>query len=160
MSGWLWVLGAWAATTVATMAIAGAVIVTAPADYLRADNRTRPRHWTFRLVRSTVGAVLVLVGLALSLPGIPGQGVLTILAGLMLIEFPGRRRLLRSAGKKIPDPELLAELMERAKQKAAQPTRAFMNMRGPKGWEGRVENCETAPPIPLRPGRGRLPECW
>ena len=82
--------------SVATMAIAGAVIVTAPADYLRADNRTRPRHWTFRLVRSTVGAVLVLVGLALSLPGIPGQGVLTILAGLMLIEFPGRRRLLRA----------------------------------------------------------------
>jgi hypothetical protein len=33
---------------------------------------------------------------ALSLPGIPGQGVLTILAGVTLIEFPGRHRFVRA----------------------------------------------------------------
>ena len=34
----------------------------------------------------------MVAGFLLSLPGIPGQGVLTILLGVMLIEFPGKRR--------------------------------------------------------------------
>jgi len=34
VTGWLWVLGVWAATTLVTMLIAGAVFVTLPADYL------------------------------------------------------------------------------------------------------------------------------
>ena len=96
MTGWLWVLGVWAATTLVTMLIAGAVFVTLPADYLGGPGTPRPRHWTFRIVRSAVGVVLVLVGILLSLPGIPGQGVLTILAGVMLIEFPGRHRIVRA----------------------------------------------------------------
>jgi hypothetical protein len=29
----------------------------------------------------------------MSLPGVPGQGVLTILLGVMLLDFPGKRRL-------------------------------------------------------------------
>jgi len=96
VTGWLWVLGVWAATTLVTMLIAGAVFVTLPADYLGGPGNPRPRHWTFRIVRSAVGVVLVLVGVLLSLPGIPGQGVLTILAGVMLIEFPGRYRIVRA----------------------------------------------------------------
>jgi hypothetical protein len=31
----------------------------------------------------------------LSLPGVPGQGILTILIGVMLLDFPGKRRLER-----------------------------------------------------------------
>jgi hypothetical protein len=34
-------------------------------------------------------------GIILSLPGIPGQGVLTILLGIMLSDFPGKVRLER-----------------------------------------------------------------
>jgi hypothetical protein len=33
-----------------------------------------------------------LLGIALSLPGVPGQGLLTILIGAMLLDFPGKRR--------------------------------------------------------------------
>jgi hypothetical protein len=29
----------------------------------------------------------------MSLPGVPGQGVLTILLGIMLLDFPGKRGL-------------------------------------------------------------------
>ncbi|HYG08570.1 MAG TPA: hypothetical protein VD835_01220, partial [Pyrinomonadaceae bacterium] len=36
---------------------------------------------------------LVLFGVLMSLPGVPGQGVLTILMGVMLLDFPGKRRL-------------------------------------------------------------------
>jgi hypothetical protein len=95
VSGWLWVVVIWVATTAVTMLIAGAVFVTLPADYLN-HGRAAPRHWTFRIVRSAVGVVLVAAGVLLSLPGIPGQGVLTIVAGLMLVEFPGRHRLVRA----------------------------------------------------------------
>jgi hypothetical protein len=40
-----------------------------------------------------LGAFLVLLGIVLSLPGVPGQGVLTILLGVMLLDFPGKRGL-------------------------------------------------------------------
>ena len=43
-----------------------------------------------------VPVALILLGLAVSLPGIPGQGLLTILIGLMLIDFPGKHRLERT----------------------------------------------------------------
>lgn len=95
MTGLLWILLVWLATTVATMLIAGAVLATLPADYLQ-EADARPRHWAARIVRSVIGVILVGVGVALSLPGIPGQGVLTILAGVTLIEFPGRHRLVRA----------------------------------------------------------------
>jgi hypothetical protein len=46
-------------------------------------------------LRNGVGLLLVATGLALSIPGVPGQGVLTILIGIMLMDFPGRRRAER-----------------------------------------------------------------
>ena len=46
-----------------------------------------------RVLRNALGLVLVILGLLLSLPGVPGQGVLTMLIGLMLMDFPGKRRL-------------------------------------------------------------------
>jgi hypothetical protein len=95
VGSWLWIIVVWLATTVVTMLIAGVILVTLPPDYL-VEGDGRSRHWTYRLVRSIVGVVLVVVGVLLSLPGIPGQGVLTILAGLILIEFPGRHRIVRA----------------------------------------------------------------
>ncbi|HEU4479438.1 MAG TPA: hypothetical protein VFR80_13045, partial [Pyrinomonadaceae bacterium] len=41
------------------------------------------------------GVLLVILGVLLSLPGVPGQGILTILLGIMLLDFPGRRSLER-----------------------------------------------------------------
>ena len=38
---------------------------------------------------------LIALGAVLSLPGVPGQGVLTILIGLILVDFPGKHRLMR-----------------------------------------------------------------
>ena len=95
MTSWLGLFVIWLATTVMTMLIAGVILVPLPADYLRAGD-ARPRHWTYRIARSVVGVVLVIVGVVLSVPGIPGQGVLTILAGVILIECPGRHRLVRA----------------------------------------------------------------
>lgn len=77
------------------MLIAGAVLLALPEDYLREGDRSQ-RHWASRIVRTLLGILLVAVGVVLSVPGVPGQGILTILAGLTLIEFPGRDRLIRA----------------------------------------------------------------
>ncbi len=36
---------------------------------------------------------MIFVGLVMSIPGVAGQGVLTVLLGLSLTDFPGKRRL-------------------------------------------------------------------
>jgi hypothetical protein len=37
--------------------------------------------------------LLIALGIVLSLPGVPGQGLLTVLLGVMLVDFPGKDRL-------------------------------------------------------------------
>lgn len=74
------------------------VVVRLPEDaLLRAPVATGPRwrRWLVTLGRSLAGLLLVLAGAVLALPGVPGQGLLTMLVGLVLLEFPGRQRLLR-----------------------------------------------------------------
>ena len=85
----------WLASTVLSMLIAGAVLLTLPEDYLREGDRAQ-RHWAARIARTVIGVILVAIGIVLSVPGIPGQGILTIIAGLTLIEFPGRHRVIRA----------------------------------------------------------------
>lgn len=48
-----------------------------------------------RIARNAVGWILIVVGVVLSLPGIPGPGVLVLLIGLFLVDFPGKTRLQR-----------------------------------------------------------------
>ncbi len=43
-----------------------------------------------RIVKNLIGVVLVLLGLAMLL--LPGQGILSILLGALLLDFPGKRR--------------------------------------------------------------------
>jgi hypothetical protein len=50
-------------------------------------------RWGGLVVKNLLGAFLVLLGVLMSLPGVPGQGVLTILLGVMLLDFPGKRKL-------------------------------------------------------------------
>jgi hypothetical protein len=51
------------------------------------------RYWLLKVLKNLLGVVLVGIGIILSLPGIPGQGLLTILVGLLLIDIPGKHRL-------------------------------------------------------------------
>ena len=76
------------------------VLLRLPADYFRGAHS--PRFWSQRhpalrwlgiAGKNLLGLVLVLLGMVLSLPAVPGQGLLTILLGVMLLDFPGKRRL-------------------------------------------------------------------
>jgi hypothetical protein len=84
---------------VATLLLVPVVVVRMPADYFVAES---PPPWSFRgrfplltlsvrVVKNLLGTALVLVGVALLV--LPGQGILTILLGLTLVDFPGKRRL-------------------------------------------------------------------
>lgn len=69
-----------------------------PADYFVNPEARRPldRHPVLKVLlvigRNLLGWFLIALGVVLSLPGVPGQGILTILMGVMLIDFPGKHR--------------------------------------------------------------------
>src|SRR6476469_2582282 len=52
-------------------------------------------RWAAKIGKNLLGVVLIVIGVLLSLPGIPGQGVLTMVIGAMLLDIPGKRRLER-----------------------------------------------------------------
>ena len=83
-----------------SLAIVSFIMVKIPPDYFHKD---RPRvlwakqHPIVRLLgilgKNVLGVVLVVLGVLMSVPGVPGQGILTILLGIMLLDFPGKRNL-------------------------------------------------------------------
>lgn len=54
-------------------------------------------HWTVKwgavILKNVLGVILIALGIVLSLPGVPGQGLLTILLGLIMLDIPGKRPL-------------------------------------------------------------------
>jgi hypothetical protein len=50
-------------------------------------------RWGAVIAKNVAGVLLILLGIILSLPGVPGQGFLTILLGLIMIDIPGKRPL-------------------------------------------------------------------
>lgn len=86
---------------VATLAAVPWVVSRLPADYF-----TQPRRTTWRsvsgipvlalslvLLKNALGVVLILLGFIMLFT--PGQGLLTLLAGSLLMNFPGKYRLER-----------------------------------------------------------------
>jgi hypothetical protein len=49
--------------------------------------------WGAVIAKNIAGVFLILLGIILSLPGVPGQGILTILLGLIFLDIPGKRPL-------------------------------------------------------------------
>ena len=84
-----------------TIAIAAFVLVRLPSDYFEPGivrpfmaNWPWPARWGGLIVKNVLGVLVVVIGIALSLPGIPGQGLLVILLGFMLMDFPGKRAIV------------------------------------------------------------------
>jgi len=84
----------------ASLAIVSFILVKLPANYFSNSKDRRvfaglPRGLRIAAViaKNVVGVVLLLLGIVLSIPGVPGQGILTILLGVMLLDFPGKHRL-------------------------------------------------------------------
>lgn len=98
------------------------ILVRLPSHYF--DER-HPRAWMenhhpiLRLVghilKNLVGAVFLVAGVAMLF--LPGQGILTMLIGLSLIDFPGKRRL---EGKLVGQPSVLRTINS-VRKKFGQP---------------------------------------
>lgn len=93
------------AASLAVMLISAVVIpwllVRMPADYF-VHQRIPERRWTLfsgpwhvlvMVVKNLLGAILLLAGAAMLV--LPGQGLLTMVVGLLLMDFPGKRRFER-----------------------------------------------------------------
>ena len=82
--------------------MAGAVVaIRLPADYFTrpasdpnaSEKSNAPSHLAMKILKNIVGVILILVGGVLSVPLVPGPGILILLMGLMLTSFPWKRKL-------------------------------------------------------------------
>ncbi len=95
----VWVLGiASAAMLVISAMLIPYLIVRLPADFYAESNGRRRLleqrpvlRAVFLAVKNTIGGLLLAAGILMLV--LPGQGILTILAALALLDFPGKRNL-------------------------------------------------------------------
>ena len=108
-SGWLegreWWLGLLvgisAAMFVGSLITVPWLVVRLPADYFAQRERHSwaaatghpVLHWLALLAKNSLGVVLLMAGIAMLV--LPGQGLLTMVMGLVLLDFPGKYRFER-----------------------------------------------------------------
>ncbi len=76
--------------------IAGAVVVAIrlPENYFpRPPTHVHGTSLTRKIIKNIVGALILLIGFAMSLPLVPGPGVIVMLVGLSMMDFPGKKKL-------------------------------------------------------------------
>lgn len=120
--GWLAVVSL--ATFVVSAVVLPWLLTRLPADYFDETTPTAhprwPRHpalyWSWRLLKNLLGVVLLLAGFVMLVT--PGQGILTILGGLWLLDLPGKRRWERRI---ISRPKVLASINWIRKKAGQQP---------------------------------------
>ena len=89
-----WLVGVSLVSFVATLAVIPWVIGRIPADYFAGRKRPTQRQTALRspvvllVVKNTIGALLVLAGIVMLI--LPGQGLLTIIIGVLVMNFPGK----------------------------------------------------------------------
>jgi hypothetical protein len=93
-------LGLFIVTFAVNLAIVSFILVKLPANYF---HKSHPRdllpdssplvRLLAKIGKNVLGVLLVALGVVLSLPGVPGQGLLTVLLGIMLLDIPGKRTL-------------------------------------------------------------------
>jgi hypothetical protein len=96
----LWGLGLYLVTFTSSTVVVAWLVIRLPATYF-CDAYPRgvwgDRHpvlrWTGLLLKNLLGILLIVLGGIMSLPIIPGPGILTLVLGVMLLDFPGKRRL-------------------------------------------------------------------
>ena len=83
------------------VAVSLIIVIGLPPDYFHAT-RVRSAQSANRglffgvgiVLKNVLGAVLIIIGVTLAVPGVPGPGLLTVVAGILLMDFPGKRILL------------------------------------------------------------------
>ncbi|MGZ5481430.1 MAG: hypothetical protein ACXWID_05550 [Pyrinomonadaceae bacterium] len=112
-------------TFVVATGLVSFVVVKLPATYFHPDHDRevlKDKHPTIRwagiIGKNLAGVILIVLGVVMSLPGVPGPGLLTILFGVMLVDFPGKRRLEQ---KFVSQPRVLKAINDLRKRFGGQP---------------------------------------
>jgi hypothetical protein len=99
-TGVLWSLVISLGTFVGGTAVVALLLVKQPATYFCEScprdvwvDRPPVMCWTGLIFKNLLGVVLVVLGGLMALPGVPGPGTLTIVLGVILLNFPGKRGL-------------------------------------------------------------------
>jgi hypothetical protein len=95
----LWATAIIAAIYGLSLLILAVVIVRLPSTYFSesqdresaAPSRSRTLT-SLKAAKNLIGGVLIIIGGFLALPGVPGPGILLVLAGVMVTDFAGKRR--------------------------------------------------------------------
>lgn len=122
LSSWLshptveWGLGIFSVLAVlASVVLVPRFLAQLPRDYLK--HAETPRHsLPLRILRNALGVVLVLLGIAMLL--LPGQGLLTLLVGILLVDFPGKHALVVRG---LSRPKVLSIVNKLRAHRGAQP---------------------------------------
>jgi hypothetical protein len=95
----LWIGILTAAYFIVSLVVIRFLVIRMPPDFFMGrkkvpESDSRP-VWTAgrRFARNLLGIIVIVIGLVMSIPGVPGQGFLTVLLGITLTDFPGKRRL-------------------------------------------------------------------
>ena len=99
---WWWGVALSLVLFAGSMAAVTFIVIGWPVDHFARAGRRRfwaHRHPAIRaaglVLKNLGGAIVVMLGIVMALPGVPGQGILTALIGLTLLNFPGKTKLER-----------------------------------------------------------------
>jgi hypothetical protein len=99
-----WLAAASVVSFVGTIALVPILVIRIPEDYFAEKKRHRWEPWAHRhpvirwmllIAKNVIGYAFIILGVAMLV--LPGQGMLTIIIGIMFINFPGKYRLERWA---------------------------------------------------------------
>ena len=97
------------------------LVIRIPEDYFAAIKRHRWQpwaqehpviRWSLLISKNILGYIFIVLGIAMLV--LPGQGILTILIGIMFINFPGKYRLERWVVMRGPVLNTINKLRHRA----------------------------------------------
>src|SRR6187549_3877272 len=111
-------------TTLATRAF----LLRLPADHFVRPRRSWREGWRgsfwrklAMVARNGAGTILLIAGGIMSIPGVPGPGLLTVLLGLYLVEFPAKHHLQR----KVLQSKHLRVTVDRIRARSGRPSLQF-----------------------------------
>ncbi len=117
-------LGIFLVSIAFSFAMIAIVMIKIPANYFSPNyvesflpNSPWLVRWGAVIAKNIFGVFLICLGIVLSLPGVPGQGILTILLGIIMLDIPGKRPL---EARIIQRPSVLAAI-NRLREKYNKP---------------------------------------
>lgn len=106
---------------IGTLLLVPVLVIRIPDDYFTEKKRHRWEPWTHEhpvirwsllIAKNILGYIFIILGIAMLV--LPGQGVLTILIGILFINFPGKYRLERWVVMRAPVLNTINRLRRRA----------------------------------------------